>query len=74
MVVYYDIAGRKVGSHILAIGVLSALFTGGFAFAGGSKKPATHTPPINASSKDEENFIQEFLKSADGENKEGAKH
>ncbi|KAK7542984.1 hypothetical protein IWX49DRAFT_592806 [Phyllosticta citricarpa] len=70
MVQYYQIAGRKVGSHVLSIGVLSTLF-GGIALAtGGSKaKKVDNTPPINASSKDEENFIQEFLKEAEGEKK-----
>ena len=37
---------------------LGTFFTGGYLFSGGSKKPAQQTPPINASSKDEENFIQ----------------
>ncbi|KAK7523619.1 hypothetical protein IWZ03DRAFT_410471 [Phyllosticta citriasiana] len=102
MVQYYQIAGRKVGSHVvrrssqpaaprnscpsllhlqlphrppalaaaLSIGVLGTLF-GGIALAtGGSKaKKVDNTPPINASSKDEENFIQEFLKEAEGEKK-----
>ncbi|KAF4308474.1 hypothetical protein GTA08_BOTSDO03642 [Botryosphaeria dothidea] len=71
MVVYYQVAGRKVGSHVLAMGVLGTLFTGIFAATGGSKKTATTVPPINASSKDEENFIQEFLKEAEGKD---AKH
>ncbi|EKG17203.1 hypothetical protein MPH_05581 [Macrophomina phaseolina MS6] len=66
MVVYYELAGRKVGSHVLAMGVLGTLFGGIFAATGGSKKTTTTTPPINASSKDEENFIQEFLKEAEG--------
>ncbi|KAJ4512242.1 hypothetical protein HRR78_004188 [Exophiala dermatitidis] len=35
---------------------------------GGSSK-ATNTPPINASSKDEEKFIQEFLQSVEQEEK-----
>ncbi|CAK41881.1 uncharacterized protein An14g00820 [Aspergillus niger] len=58
MVVYYQIAGKQVGSHVLAMGVLGALFGGvGLATRGGSQpKPAT--PPIQASSKDEETFIQ----------------
>ncbi|RMX78515.1 hypothetical protein D0869_09024 [Hortaea werneckii] len=54
------IAGQKVGSHMLSIGVLSTLFGGIWAMSGGSKKSAgpNNTPPLNASSKDEENFIQ----------------
>ncbi|KAL1635988.1 hypothetical protein SLS56_001340 [Neofusicoccum ribis] len=57
MVVYYELAGRKVGSHVLAMGVLGTLFTGIFAATGGSKKTVNTVPPINAASKDEENFI-----------------
>lgn len=55
------------------MGVLAALFGGGyFALSGGSKKP-TQTPPINASSPDEADFIQNFLKQADADEKK-AKH
>ncbi|OOF91322.1 hypothetical protein ASPCADRAFT_211156 [Aspergillus carbonarius ITEM 5010] len=69
MVVYYQIAGKQIGSHVLAMGVLGALFGGvGLATRGGSQpKPAT--PPIQASSKDEETFIQDFLKQMNGEDK-----
>jgi F-type H+-transporting ATPase subunit k len=94
MVVYYQIAGRKVGSHIvrtwildcslskasssstkqieryrkffhwraslclqLAIATLGATFGGSWlAMRGGNKKQ--QGPPINASSKEEEQFIQ----------------
>lgn len=43
----------------LSIATLSTLFVGGWAMSGGSKKQsAQQGPPINASSKDEENFIQ----------------
>jgi hypothetical protein len=34
------------------------MFIGGWALSGGKKKDAQQVPPINASSKDEENFIQ----------------
>ncbi|KKY27059.1 hypothetical protein UCRPC4_g01284 [Phaeomoniella chlamydospora] len=72
MVVKYNIAGRQVGSHILAIGVLGTISLGiGIATSGGKKATAA-SPPINASSKDEETFIQDFLKAADGDEK--AKH
>ncbi|KAF2161865.1 hypothetical protein M409DRAFT_27594 [Zasmidium cellare ATCC 36951] len=75
MVVYYTLFGQKVGSHVLSIATLSTLFVGGWAMSGGSKKQsATQGPPINASSKDEENFIQEFLKQAESEDKEKGKH
>ncbi|KAF7122426.1 hypothetical protein CNMCM5793_000451 [Aspergillus hiratsukae] len=57
MVVYYQIAGKQVGSHVLAMGVMGTLFGGIFLSTrgGGQKKQAT--PPIQASSKDEEKFI-----------------
>ncbi|TKA82941.1 hypothetical protein B0A55_01304 [Friedmanniomyces simplex] len=55
---------------------LGTTFVGAWAFMGGSPKPAQKTPPIQASSKDEENFIQDFLKQAEAEEKgkAGAKH
>ncbi|KAI5366262.1 Putative ATP synthase subunit K [Septoria linicola] len=75
MVVYYELFGQKVGSHVLSIATLSTLFVGTWAMSGGKKtSPANQGPPINASSKDEENFIQEFLKQAESEEKKGAKH
>ncbi|CAK4033389.1 hypothetical protein MYCFIDRAFT_103839 [Lecanosticta acicola] len=62
MVAYYNIMGQKVGSHVLSIATLSTMFVGGWALSGGSKKQqAQQGPPINASSKDEENFIQYVL-------------
>ncbi|THY26925.1 hypothetical protein D6D01_04297, partial [Aureobasidium pullulans] len=43
----------------LALGILTSLFAGiGYASSGGSKKITGSTPPINASSKDEADFIQ----------------
>ncbi|KAF2137983.1 uncharacterized protein K452DRAFT_291017 [Aplosporella prunicola CBS 121167] len=66
MVVYYQIAGRKVGSHVLAMGILGSVIGGISLATGGSKKKELQaTPPLNASSKDEENFITDFLKEAD---------
>ncbi|KAM0324932.1 hypothetical protein ACHAQA_007898 [Verticillium albo-atrum] len=71
MVQMYTIAGRQIGSHYLAIGVLSALFGGSYAaLSGGSKAPAA-TPPINAASSDEADFIKKFLESQD---KDAKKH
>ncbi|KAL4918650.1 hypothetical protein BDW62DRAFT_180699 [Aspergillus aurantiobrunneus] len=70
MVVYYQIAGKQVGSHHLALGILSSLFGGVYLATrggGAQKKPAA--PPIQASSKDEETFIQDFLKQVNGEEK-----
>ncbi|KAJ5225454.1 hypothetical protein N7468_006679 [Penicillium chermesinum] len=73
MVVYYQIAGKKVGSHVLAMATLGAIFTGTWAATGSSSKPKTAAgPPINASSKDEGDFIQQFLAEADsGDKKAG---
>ncbi|KAF2091363.1 hypothetical protein K490DRAFT_60806 [Saccharata proteae CBS 121410] len=66
MVAMYTIAGRQVGSHHLAMGVLGAVFGGTYlGLRGSGKKAANQTPAINASSKDEENFIKEFLESAE---------
>ncbi|KAK2741501.1 hypothetical protein FQN55_008252 [Onygenales sp. PD_40] len=73
MVVYYNVAGRKVGSHFLAIATLGTTFLGSYLAMGSGKKDKTQPPPINASSKDEEAFIQEFLKNVDAEEKK-AKH
>jgi len=43
----------------LALGILTSLFAGiGYASSGGAKKITGSTPPINASSKDEADFIQ----------------
>ncbi|RYP13134.1 hypothetical protein DL767_010893 [Monosporascus sp. MG133] len=69
MVQMYTVFGRQVGSHYLAIGVLSTLFAGSYMALSGGKKPATQAPPINASSSDEADFIQNFLKEADKEEK-----
>ncbi|KAE8151826.1 hypothetical protein BDV25DRAFT_152193 [Aspergillus avenaceus] len=66
MVVYYQIAGKQVGSHFLAMGVLGSLFGGVFLATRGGSQPKPAAPPIQASSKDEETFIQDFLKQVNG--------
>ncbi|KAI8060002.1 hypothetical protein BC940DRAFT_371626 [Gongronella butleri] len=58
---HYVVFGRNVPTHVLAMG-----FLGGYAALGGyfALKPAAPqpaTPPIQASSADEEAFIKEFL-------------
>ncbi|KAI1095058.1 hypothetical protein F5B19DRAFT_397531 [Rostrohypoxylon terebratum] len=74
MVAMYNIMGRQVGSHYLAMGVLATLFGGSFlALRGGGNKKINQTPPINASTPDEADFIQNFLKQADADEK-AAKH
>jgi hypothetical protein len=41
------------------MGVLGSIFGGVYAMTGGAKKPMiSQTPPFNAKTKDEENFIQ----------------
>ncbi|KAL4877323.1 hypothetical protein BJY04DRAFT_222267 [Aspergillus karnatakaensis] len=69
MVVYYQIAGKTVGSHHLALGILSSLFGGVYLATRGPSAPKPAAPPIQASSKDEETFIQDFLKQVNGEEK-----
>ncbi|KAJ5156782.1 hypothetical protein N7492_009585 [Penicillium capsulatum] len=75
MVVYYQIAGKKVGSHVLSMGVLGTMFAGSWAATRGGGKPKTAAgPPINAESKEEGDFIQQFLKEVDGGDKKPAQH
>ncbi|KAL8243645.1 hypothetical protein R6Q59_009903 [Mikania micrantha] len=75
MVAMYNVAGRQVGSHWLAIATLALTFGGSWAATrGGSKAEKKTTPPINAGSKDEENFIQEFLQQVEQEDKGKAAH
>ncbi|KIH88839.1 hypothetical protein SPBR_07908 [Sporothrix brasiliensis 5110] len=69
MVQSYTIAGRQIGSHYLAIATLSTLFGGIYAATRGSGQKTTATPPINASSSDEADFIKKFLESADADEK-----
>jgi F-type H+-transporting ATPase subunit k len=67
MVAMYTVAGRQVGSHVLAMATLGTTFAL-VALAKSGKKTQT-TPPIQASSSDEENFIKEFLVKAELESK-----
>ncbi|KIX02325.1 uncharacterized protein Z518_08266 [Rhinocladiella mackenziei CBS 650.93] len=69
MVAMYNIAGRQVGSHWLAIATLSATFGLPYIFTRGGGSKQSTTPPINAGSKDEEKFIQEFLQQVEQEDK-----
>ncbi|KAL1920611.1 uncharacterized protein VTP21DRAFT_988 [Calcarisporiella thermophila] len=73
---YYVIAGQKVANHWLSIGTIGLFTLGIFAATGGNKdaKPrAGALPPINAASKEEEEFIRNFVMQAEKEEKE-AKH
>jgi len=69
MVATYTIMGRQVGSHVLAMATLGTAFVGGYLSMGGSKKAADNSPPINASSKEEESFVKDFLKKDDHKTK-----
>ncbi|KIW81153.1 hypothetical protein Z517_04176 [Fonsecaea pedrosoi CBS 271.37] len=69
MVAMYNVAGRQVGSHWLAIATLSTAFGLPYLLTRGGGAKKSTTPPINASSKDEEKFIQEFLQQVEQEDK-----
>ncbi|KAJ9606916.1 hypothetical protein H2200_008927 [Cladophialophora chaetospira] len=69
MVAMYTVAGRQVGSHVLAMLTLGTVFAVPVLWPSGSKNKNTNTPPINAGSKDEEKFIQEFLQQVEQESK-----
>ncbi|KAL9076504.1 MAG: hypothetical protein Q9161_000836 [Pseudevernia consocians] len=58
MVAQYTIFGRQVGSHILAALTLGTFAAGTTYAMSGKKKVKEQGPAINASSKDEEDFIQ----------------
>jgi len=73
MVAYYNVFGRQVGSHVLSMITLGSAFGGSWLAMRGGDKKKQQGPPINATSKDEESFIQEFLKNVDAEEKK-AKH
>ncbi|KAH6634829.1 hypothetical protein B0J18DRAFT_31793 [Chaetomium sp. MPI-SDFR-AT-0129] len=71
MVQTYKIFGANIGSHYLAMGVLGTMFAGSYLALGGSKaKPAT--PPINAASSDEADFIKNFIDQAEADEKKNA--
>ncbi|KAL2258938.1 hypothetical protein VTK26DRAFT_7559 [Humicola hyalothermophila] len=70
----YNIFGKQIASQYLAMGVLGTLFGTAYAFTGGSKKAPATSPPINAGSSDEADFIKKFIEQADSEKKEAPKH
>ncbi|KAI8089498.1 uncharacterized protein BX664DRAFT_297267 [Halteromyces radiatus] len=64
---HYVIAGKKIPNHILSMGFIGA-YAGAYALYALKPKPAQPaTPPIQASSSDEEAFIKEFLAKAEAE-------
>ncbi|KAI5305899.1 3-deoxy-7-phosphoheptulonate synthase [Ascosphaera pollenicola] len=72
MVATYTVFGRQVGSHILSMATIGTV-VGGVALSTGGKKDKTAEPPISAGSKDEEQFIKEFLQNVQSEEKKGEK-
>ncbi|KAK0641703.1 hypothetical protein B0T16DRAFT_420360 [Cercophora newfieldiana] len=67
----YNIFGRQVASHYLAMATLATLFGTTYAVAGGgAKTPAT--PPLNASSSDEADFIKKYIEHAEDDAKKAA--
>ncbi|KAJ2741502.1 hypothetical protein GGI20_005144 [Coemansia sp. BCRC 34301] len=64
---YFVIAGRKVATHHLVLGVLASY---GLVFkAVMPKVDKTQPPLIKASSDEESRFIQDFIKAAEAEDK-----
>ncbi|EON66187.1 hypothetical protein W97_05431 [Coniosporium apollinis CBS 100218] len=53
---------------------LGTVFVGSWAAMGGKKSSTAKGPQIQASSKDEEKFIQEFMKNAEKEDKKTSGH
>ncbi|KAH6906164.1 hypothetical protein BKA70DRAFT_1290889 [Coprinopsis sp. MPI-PUGE-AT-0042] len=78
----YQVLGRAIKNEYLALGTFATTFGAAFlATRGGDKKPAPATPqqakaavPINASSKDEEDFIKNFILEADKDGAAAAAH
>ncbi|KAJ5532250.1 hypothetical protein N7494_008802 [Penicillium frequentans] len=74
MVVYYQIAGKKVGSHVLAMATLGTIFAGSWAAAGGGSKPKTAAGPPSTlpPRKRVTSSSTNFLKEVDGGDKKPA--
>ncbi|KAK4465181.1 hypothetical protein QBC42DRAFT_283570 [Cladorrhinum samala] len=70
----YNVFGKQVGSHYLAIGTLAALFGGAFVSTRGGSKAPPASPPIVAASSDEADFIKKFLEEQDKAAPAAAKH
>ncbi|KAJ1664069.1 hypothetical protein EV178_004440 [Coemansia sp. RSA 1646] len=67
---FYTIAGRKVATHHMVLGMLGLYGLG--IKAALPKTDKTQNPPINAANEDEGKFVQEFLKSFEAEEKKTA--
>ncbi|KAJ2614779.1 hypothetical protein H4S08_001539 [Coemansia sp. RSA 1365] len=64
---HFTIAGRQIATHHMVLGVLAAYGLG--VKAAIPKKDKTQAPPINASSAEEGEFVQQFLKAFEAEEK-----
>ncbi|KAI5854120.1 hypothetical protein BZA05DRAFT_393275 [Tricharina praecox] len=74
MVQYFTVAGRQVGSHVLAMATLGVTGVGAYlGLRGGDSGAEKNTPPIKADSGEEEKFIREFLANVEKEEQK-AKH
>ncbi|KAI9478990.1 hypothetical protein EV183_002950 [Coemansia sp. RSA 2336] len=70
---YFTIAGRKVATHHMVLGVLASYGLG--IYAALPKTDKTQHPPINAASTEEGDFVKQFLKAFEEEEKKApAKH
>ncbi|KAG1179529.1 hypothetical protein G6F70_001870 [Rhizopus microsporus] len=66
---YYTIAGKQVPNHKIAMAFIGSYAAIGSYYIMKPKAPQPATPPIQASSADEEAFIREFLQKAEAEEK-----
>ncbi|KIW06022.1 uncharacterized protein PV09_03201 [Verruconis gallopava] len=74
MVQMYTIAGRQVGSHVLAMITLGTTFVTAGYFMRGNPADKAQGPPIGASSKEEESFVKEFIAKAEDKAKSATGH
>merc|ERR1711939_1093335 len=74
MVQMYTIAGRQVGSHVLALVTLGTTFATAGYFLRGSPADKAKGPPIGASSKEEESFVKDFIAKAEDKAKSVTGH
>ncbi|KAG9287001.1 hypothetical protein G9A89_022965 [Geosiphon pyriformis] len=74
----YVIAGRHIPTQYLTLATWGTIGLGVYAFSRRAKAnapdPLTSSPPINASSPEEEDFIKEFIKNAEAEDKKASGH
>ncbi|KAI8377799.1 uncharacterized protein BYT42DRAFT_571738 [Radiomyces spectabilis] len=66
---HYTIAGKQIPTHIVAMAFIGAYAAAGIGYSMKPKPAQPATPPIQASSADEEAFIREFLSKAEAEEK-----